>query len=256
MKIVVIGDIHGRNVWEDIIKAESPDQVIFMGDYFDSYNIPGVYQIYNFQNILKYAEEHTNTILLIGNHDFHYFKHIGRQKTEGYQGGTFPLVVGEILEEHKDKFVMAYEHNNIWFSHAGISPVWLKNCQWEGEPVVYYVNQIWKYKPFWFAYNTEAPDFGSGNHPVHSPIWIRPYALMKANRDVFRNEVIQVVGHTHRKKIDMGISSGGRYYFIDTLSDYGNSQYLCIENNEFTSKTIKPSVIWQSQRRAKRSKRS
>lgn len=52
MKIVVIGDIHGRNVWEDIIKAESPDQVIFMGDYFDSYNIPGVYQIYNFQNIV------------------------------------------------------------------------------------------------------------------------------------------------------------------------------------------------------------
>ena len=32
MKIVVLGDIHGRTVWKDIIAREQPDQVSSLGD--------------------------------------------------------------------------------------------------------------------------------------------------------------------------------------------------------------------------------
>jgi len=43
----------------------------------------------------------------------------------------------------------------------------------------------------------------------------------------------QIVGHTAVKQIDPGKSTGGRYYFIDTL-DNAIPQYLCIrtEDNE------------------------
>jgi predicted phosphodiesterase len=37
-KTVVIGDIHGRDSWKQIIKDQNPDRVVFMGDYFDSYD--------------------------------------------------------------------------------------------------------------------------------------------------------------------------------------------------------------------------
>ena len=39
MKTIAIGDIHGLSIWKDIINKENPDKVIFIGDYFDSFDI-------------------------------------------------------------------------------------------------------------------------------------------------------------------------------------------------------------------------
>ena len=55
MKIISIGDIHGRNIWELIVKQEAEaDLFVFMGDYFDTReNITAHQQIENFKKILK-----------------------------------------------------------------------------------------------------------------------------------------------------------------------------------------------------------
>ena len=37
-KILVLGDIHGRTCWADIIKKENPDKVIFLGDYVSTHD--------------------------------------------------------------------------------------------------------------------------------------------------------------------------------------------------------------------------
>ena len=37
-KVVVIGDIHASKIWKDILQQETDcDKVIFLGDYFDTY---------------------------------------------------------------------------------------------------------------------------------------------------------------------------------------------------------------------------
>jgi predicted phosphodiesterase len=42
MKIVAIGDIHGRDYWKQIIEQEQDaDVFVFVGDYFDSFTIKG-----------------------------------------------------------------------------------------------------------------------------------------------------------------------------------------------------------------------
>ena len=38
-KTIIIGDIHGRDIWKNIVAQEQADRVIFIGDYFDSFNI-------------------------------------------------------------------------------------------------------------------------------------------------------------------------------------------------------------------------
>ena len=55
MKTIMIGDIHGRDTWKQII-AQEPDahRIVFLGDYFDSFDIKGVEQLYNFNEIIKF----------------------------------------------------------------------------------------------------------------------------------------------------------------------------------------------------------
>ena len=52
MKTIVLGDIHGRDIWKDIVAQEKADRVIFIGDYFDSFDIEPATQQYNFKEII------------------------------------------------------------------------------------------------------------------------------------------------------------------------------------------------------------
>ena len=53
-KIIVLGDIHGRTIWKDIIAKEHPDQVIFLGDYVSTHeNISEEDQVENLKEILE-----------------------------------------------------------------------------------------------------------------------------------------------------------------------------------------------------------
>jgi triacylglycerol esterase/lipase EstA (alpha/beta hydrolase family) len=56
---------------------------------------------------------------------------------------------------------------------------------------------------------------------------------MAANRDTLRKQVIQIVGHTGVRKLDLvgsQKSAGGRYYLIDCQETTG--EYLVIQDNE------------------------
>jgi len=91
-KIIVLGDTHGRSKWKEVLRKE-PDatKVVFLGDYFDSFDIPFEEQVENFTNILALKKEDPDKIvLLLGNHDFQYLPYV----TEHYSGSllTYPLV--------------------------------------------------------------------------------------------------------------------------------------------------------------------
>ena len=56
-KTVVIGDLHGRSEWKLIIHRENPTKVIFVGDYFDSYDLSAAIQLFNYNEIINLKEE-------------------------------------------------------------------------------------------------------------------------------------------------------------------------------------------------------
>jgi len=233
MKTIVIGDIHGRNIWKDIVAQEQADRVIFIGDYFDSFNIGSTEQQFNFKEIIEFKEKsECEVIMLIGNHDYHYYP--GGETYSGYQHGAAPAI-RQLLEENKHHLQMCYQLDNILFTHAGIGWDWLsyQNRYEPGvdsEAIADFVNAIWEYQPNRFMFYGIDP---YGNSKTQTPIWIRPQALIAGNRDTFlKEEYIQVVGHTQVRKIDIeGKATGGRYYFIDTLDT--STQFLIYENGEF-----------------------
>jgi len=241
MKTVIISDVHGRSVWKLITHMENADRVIFLGDYFDSHEISTAEQIYNFQEIINFKEtsftdsgkpdQHkTEVILLIGNHDYGYFSAIDGTKTAGYQIVSAPSI-NIILEENKHHMQMAYQFDKFLFTHAGVSEVFMNDIfgidEWKIENLVSDLNDLFKYKPQSFMFNTEDM-MGYGDYEHQSPIWIRPRSLMKANKNI-KKQVIQIVGHTKQNQIDLlGKATGNKYYFTDTQETSG--EYLVIEN--------------------------
>ena len=234
MKIVVIGDIHGRSVWKLIVHQEKPDKVVFLGDYFDSLEISGVEQIHNFKEIVEYKESNPQieVTLLIGNHDHQYFPEIGYTGTSGYQSKIAPSIT-QVIDENRHHLQMAHQIDNYLFTHAGISPEFMdivfgKN-NWSRGDIVQDLNDLFKYKPRKFKFAGLDP---YGDDTYQTPIWIRPRSLMSANKSgnySLKKLYIQIVGHTAQNKIDLkGKSTGGRYYFIDTLGTSG--EYLIIED--------------------------
>ena len=231
MKTIFLGDTHGRATWRDIITKENPDRVVFIGDYFDSFDIEPAEQMFNFKEIIALKErgEH-EVIMLVGNHDFHYYP--GGETYSGYRAGSAPAI-RQLLEENKDHLQMCYQLDDILCSHAGIGHNWLveqEKYDPETDPgtIADYVNAIWNYQPNHFMFYGWDP---YGDNKTQTPIWIRPVSLMAGNKETFlKTDYIQIVGHTGVKMIDMGKATGGRYYFIDAI-DAG--QYLIYKDGKF-----------------------
>jgi len=238
MKLVAIGDIHGRDIWKQIVaKEHDADEFVFVGDYFDSFTIKGVDQINNFLDIIEFRNTsiYHKVTLLIGNHDYHYYPGIDETGTSGYQTLLAPSIK-HVVSDNKQYLQAAYQSGEFVFTHAGLSSEWLDDSieDWNVDNVVEKVNELFQYQPSKIAYRSfkQVGDqvygvSGYGDEIFQGPMWIRPKSLMKANYDTLRNQIIQVVGHTSQDIIDIkGMSTGGRYYFIDTLP----REYLIVED--------------------------
>jgi predicted MPP superfamily phosphohydrolase len=245
MKTIILGDTHGRSNWKLAINQDKPDRVIFIGDYFDSFEISGVEQINNFKEIIQYKESNpqVEVVMLIGNHDHHYFPEVGYTGTSGYQAGVGHSIT-QVIDENRHNLQMAYGFGDYLFTHAGVSPVFLDRVfgkdDWSKESVVVDLNELFRYKPKVFEFSGLEP---SGDNAMQTPIWIRPRSLMHANNTHekgLKKDYIQIVGHTQMNKLDLIGSdkfTGGRYYFIDTMDTSG--EYLVIQDNNLIVNSVK-----------------
>jgi hypothetical protein len=209
-----------------------------VGDYFDSFTVKGVDQINNFLDIIEFRNTsiYHKVTLLIGNHDYHYYPGIDETGTSGYQTLMAPSIK-HVVDDNKQYLQVAYQSGEFVFSHAGLSSMWLDDMveDWDVSNMVEKINELFQYQPGKIAYRSfkQVGDQvygaqGYGDETFQGPMWIRPKSLMKANYDTLRNQIIQVVGHTPQDNIDIkGMSTGGRYYFIDTL-EYNQGQYLVV----------------------------
>lgn len=225
-KILVLGDIHGRTCWADIIEKENPDKVIFLGDYVSTHEgVSENQQCFNLEDILNYKESNSDKVILLrGNHDI---DHLGYSWAEC--SGHFRSV-GRFMMSIKDRFLSntqwIYVEGNIIFSHAGISKTWFNNFAFED---INLLNNCEPSEKFGFTPNSYQDYYG--NSITQSCVWIRPLSLIQDALDGY----IQVVGHTPFKTITNLKSIKNEWPEI-WCCDCLPNEYLVIENNEFIIK--------------------
>jgi len=136
MKIVTIGDLHGKGLkyWSiPIMKTilGEYDKAIFLGDYCDSFTATNeeikdnLIQLINLKILFP-----DKIILLWGNHEGHYAwvpPHVyNPYKCSGFRPemhwDLFPL-----FQEHQHLFQLAYQEGSYLWTHAGLSKGWWNN---------------------------------------------------------------------------------------------------------------------------------
>ncbi len=122
MKIIAIGDIHGRNAWKKI-DIGAFDKVVFIGDYVDSRTISEQDIINNLKEIIALKKAMPDKIvLLLGNHDVHYLFYPDFPQNGFMKNSQEALT--ELFVANKDLFQVAYQVKNYLFTHAGVSKTW------------------------------------------------------------------------------------------------------------------------------------
>ncbi len=225
MNINVIGDIHGRTNWKDLVKEDAIN--VFLGDYFDPYDrIPAEDLMANFMDICDFKRSHPETILLYGNHDMHYISPYYGGTTTRYDGRNAKRFK-ELFDESEDLFYgVAYAPDSKHLiTHAGVTRSWLDKYLdtddftgiWlpDGskvpttKEVEAFINDLWwnskdtdghhEKQEFSFRENCDYWDT-YGETPTQSPVWIRPNTLVEDN--AYREtEVVQIVGHTQVQRV-------------------------------------------------------
>jgi len=217
VKLIAIGDIHGRDTWREIVNQDF-DKVVFVGDYFDTHEgVSAAQQMYNFRMIVTFKRKNPDkVILLVGNHDFHYMRGIDEEYS-GYQL-LQKFDIQEIIHNSLDQLQMCYRYENFLFTHAGVTRTWLKSVEYNNEPIEEFINTLFKTTPRAFKFTPGRTYSDYGDDITQTPIWVRPRSLLN---DYFGGYT-HVVGHTTGKEIVIQQDA----IFIDAL---GKDKYLVID---------------------------
>jgi len=227
MRVCFIGDVHGHDEWhEPMADALARGlNVVFIGDYLDSFTVDGVSIYDNLSDILEMKRKYPDRItLLLGNHEYVYMMNKIATTTGGNSALAHDYYL--LLNSNWDLFDLAWgyqgEHEYYLATHAGLTNEYYKKFilpeinnlntsigQLASDNVVLHKMLNFfkdKFSILWqVGTRTEFPT-GPG-----SIIWADRIELLK---DPFKN-INQIVGHTALYSIDIQTVNKNNLYFIN-----------------------------------------
>lgn len=222
-KLIAIGDIHGRDTWKEILAQEGNyGVVVFIGDYFDSWDLDAKTQMDNFKEIMALKKKRKNNVItLIGNHDLQYM--VDGERYSGYQD-KYADMFRTLLEDNRRNLDFVYKYEDMLFSHAGVTKTWAKDNKIDQKNPL----EINKLSLDSFCFNNQGNCDNSGDDVFQSPMWVRPKSLKADIIDGYT----QVVGHTETEHVTPVDES---FIMIDAPK---HKEYLVLTDEECVVKKV------------------
>lgn len=236
MKVLSIGDIHGRDSWKRVIDSSGPvDHVVFIGDYVDSHEdeITNVVILHNLKEIIELKRSDPSRVtLIIGNHDVQYMRPSQRRQYSGYRSEAY-WDLHDLFKQNDSLFDPVYELESssgvkhIW-THAGICREWVKSTIKVLRSDDIRLGQIWERVEdptpsetvllawqYGLSAFYDASWHNGGTAWCDSPIWTRPKRL---DLDGI-SDAVQIVGHTCQTRIkSVELPKNRTNHYIDVLA--------------------------------------
>lgn len=217
MKHLIIGDLHGKVIWQKI-DINFYDKIIFVGDYVDHWTLPDKVIYENLQNIIKLKRQYNEKIeLLLGNHDVQYL-HYPHYLCSGFRT-SMQRSLSFLFNNNRDIFKAAYQRGNYIISHAGITNKWFKDfkdlrivqlIEDEQDTVADLINKVENTVHRWILHQAGSSRGGEG-----------PGGITWADRKELIADMLngyhQIVGHTVIPKPEIVEEIDKSTTFIDVL---------------------------------------
>ena len=150
--ILIIPDVHGRTFWKAAMNPGNYEKIVFLGDYADPYEMEGItvsMALDNFEEIIALKQQNPDkVILLLGNHDLHYYSEYYRERAKSSRYSPVAAATLErLFQDNRPLFQLVWEtdlgESRYLFSHAGINQGWLKrNLEQIGQPDENHLNRL------------------------------------------------------------------------------------------------------------------
>lgn len=242
MKTIVLGDIHGRTIWKDIVRENyNADRFIFLGDYVSTHErgMSDEQQISNLVDIIEFAIDENSkspgrVILLRGNHDMQHLNYYWAQCSGYFRN------VASWMESYKEKFLAntqwLFVDGSIVYSHAGLTTTWMERNNLTSPEQV---NELEPSEKFAFT-PCKFSDY-YGDSKTQPPTWVRPWTLFENSFGSYT----YIVGHTTTKivtdiKQEILDTEWGKDMYeqfkdknqVWSCDCLGNGEYIIVDDDE------------------------
>lgn len=214
MKLIAIGDVHGRDDWKQA-DTTTADKVVFLGDYVDSYYFKDEEIQRNLEAIIQFKlSEPDKVVLLIGNHDAQYI-HFPDYSCSGLRP-TMRAALSGLFAQYSQLFQIAYQQEMYLFTHAGVSNDWYHYREQyidqidPGAPLADQLNGMYQRGSTTSFLFDVGPKRG-GNEAFGGPVWADRSETVKD----YLTHYHQVVGHTRTPEIVTFGNAASSITYID-----------------------------------------
>jgi 3',5'-cyclic AMP phosphodiesterase CpdA len=217
MKHIVIGDLHGRNVWQTM-DFSYYDKVVFLGDYVDSFTISDEVILRNLEQLIELKKSDPEKIvLLLGNHDVQYL-HFPHHRCSGFRV-SLQKGLTYLFNKNKDYFSLAYQYKNYLFTHAGVSTIWYnallrlpvaRALKESSDNLADLLNKVDETNARYMLYSAGYHRGGTGHGGI---LWADRQETIRDSLDGYH----QIVGHTAMEEVTRNAYSGTSITYIDVL---------------------------------------
>ncbi len=243
MRTCSVGDLHGSNIWKQLIpRKDEFHKIVFIADFCDSmdYKENGILirkaftndEIFqNLLEVIEFKKQNPELVeLLIGNHDGSYM-YFPNFHCQGFRADAQPAL-NILFNDNKHLFKVAYQYKNYLWTHAGVTNKWLAEFKelaiergiWDDNlPLADILNK---------ANETSLQEklFQKSGKRMAYVETNKAGGIMWADRSETREDNLlgyhQIVGHTSiNRNTTIEFSDGSSITYIDSLHSEGGGFY-------------------------------